>query len=209
MGSLVQQINLYRGQGSTDAASGGTKVLFFAGLGCLFLVLVLAVAGEFYLSEVEADRSLVARNLRDRQAQLAEFEAKLTSPELDPFLQAELERLHRVRNGLNNNLVAIARHTGARSSGFSAYFSGLARNTVEGLWFSNVALSAGGEEMLLKGQAIEPELVPRLLQTLSAEQAFAGRTFRKVSFERQVMDAGSVVDFELRSAQSDGVDDAG
>lgn len=209
MGSLVQQINLYRGDGSSDAAGGGTKVLLFTGLGSLFLVLILAVVGEFYLSEVEADRSLVAQNLRERQAQLAKFEANLTHPELDPFLQAELERLHRVRNGLNNNLVAIARHTGARSSGFSAYFSGLARNTVEGLWFSNVALSAGGEEMLLKGQAIEPELVPRLLQTLSAEQAFTGRTFRNVSFERQVMDTGSVVDFELRSARSDGVDDAG
>lgn len=209
MGSLVQQINLYRGHDSADAASGGAKVLLFTGAGSLFLVLVLAVAGEFYLSEVQADRALVAENLRDRQAQLAEFEANLTSPELDPFLQAELERLHRVKNGLNTNLVAIASHAGARSSGFSAYFSGLARNTVDGLWFSNVAVSAGGKEMLLKGHAIEPELVPRLLQTLSAEQAFAGRTFRKVSFERQVSDAGSVVDFELRSAQSEGVDDAG
>ena len=209
MGGLVQQINLYRADDPADAASRGAKILLFTGVGSVFLVLMLAVAGEFYLSGVAADRALVAENLRSRQVKLAKFEASLITPELDPFLQAELERLQRVQDRLNKNLIAIARHTGTRSSGFSAYFAGLARNTVDGLWFSNVAVSAGGQEMLLKGQAIEPELVPRLLQTLAAEHAFAGRTFRKVSFERQELDAGTVVDFELRSAQTKGVDDAG
>ena len=125
------------------------------------------------------------------------------------YLQAELVRLRAVRNGLNLNLAAIARQTGARSTGFSAYFGGLARNTLDGLWLSNVALSAGGEEMLLKGQATEPQLVPRLLQTLAHEQAFAGRTFREVSFERREVETGALIDFELRSAQVEEVDDAG
>lgn len=209
MGSLVQQVNLYRGHDSSDATGDGPKVLLFTGVGALVLVLMLAAAGELYLSGVTADRALVAENLRNREAQLARFESTLSSPEVDPFLQAELERLRRTQARLNTNLVAIARHTGTRSSGFSAYFSGLARNTLDGLWFNNVAVSAGGEEMLLKGQAIEPELVPRLLQTLAAEQAFAGRTFRKVSFERQQLDTGTVIDFELRSAQTEEVDDAG
>jgi len=209
MGSLVQQINLYREHAPEDAAGGGVKVLLFTGVGALVLVLMLAVAGELYLSGVTEDRAVVAENLHNREAQLAQFQATLTTPEVDPFLEAELERLHRVQDGLNTNLVAIARHTGAGSKGFSAYFGGLARNTVDGLWFNNVAVSAGGEEMLLKGQATEPELVPRLLQTLASEQAFAGRTFRKVSFERRELDAGTVVDFELRSAQTEEVDDAG
>ena len=51
--------------------------------------------------------------------------------------------------------------------------------------------------------------MPRLLQTLAGEQAFAGRSFRKVTFERQESEAGALIDFELRSAQSEEIDDAG
>ena len=209
MGGLVQQVNLYRGVNPVDAANAGSKVLLFTGVATFLLVLMLAVTGEFYLHGVSADRTRVAENLRNREAQLAKFETTLTRAEPDPFLAAELERIRRVNDKLNRNLVAIAGHAGTGSGGFSAYFSGLARNTLDGLWFNNVAVSAGGEEMLLRGQATEPELVPRLLQTLAKEQVFAGRTFRKVSFERKELDAGAVVDFELRSAQTEEVDDAG
>ena len=63
--------------------------------------------------------------------------------------------------------------------------------------------------MLLKGRTVGPELVPRLLQILAGEQAFAGRSFRKVTFERQESESGALIDFELRSAQSEEIDDAG
>jgi hypothetical protein len=158
---------------------------------------------------VAEDRALVAENLRHREEELAKYSATFAVPAIDPHLEAELMRLRAVKDGLNTNLMLIARQTGTRSEGFSAYFGGLARNALDGLWFNNVAVSAGGEQMLLKGRAIEPELVPRLLQTLKNEQAFAGRTFRKVTFERQESKSGSLIDFELRSAPSEEVDDAG
>ena len=63
--------------------------------------------------------------------------------------------------------------------------------------------------MLLKGQALEPELVPQLLQTLAHEPAFSGRSFRKVTFERRDLEVRQVVEFELRSAESGELDDAG
>lgn len=209
MGGLVQQINLYRGEKKADAASKGVRVLLFTGIGAVCAVLVLAMAGEFYLSRVGADRDAVAGELKKREAALAKYTATLVRPEIDPFLEAELARLQEVRDSINLNLAAIARETEQRQEGFSAYFGGLARNTLDGLWFDNVALSSGGEEMLLKGRATQPQLVPRLLQTLATEQVFSGRTFRKVSFERQETDSGALIDFELRSAQVEEVDDAG
>ena len=63
--------------------------------------------------------------------------------------------------------------------------------------------------MVLRGQTTEPALIPRLLQTLAAEKAFSGRTFRNVTFERREESPGAVVDFELRSAQAEEVGDAG
>ena len=209
MGGLVQQINLYRGDAQADAAGANARLLLFTGVGALLAVLVLAVAGEFYLRGIEADRDAVAAKLRTQQAALARMQETLTAPAIDPFLTAELERLRRMHGHLNANLLAVSKHQGATADGFSDFFAGLARNTVEGLWFSNVGLLAGGREVLLKGQTTQPSLVPRLLQTLAVERAFAGRTFRKVSFERNDVDGGALVEFELRSANASEVDDAG
>lgn len=205
----LQQVNLYRHRGATAASAGGTRRLLFAGVGALLLLVALGVGGEVYLYRLEAQRADVAAALHRQQAALAAMQQRIAEAAVDRFLEAELSRLREARARLQVNLGAIARHSARSRTGFSEFFAGLARNTLEGLWLDNVGLSAGGAEMRLKGQAVEPELVPRLLQALSAERAFLGRTFRKVSFERQPRDAGSTVEFELRSAPAQEVGDAG
>jgi hypothetical protein len=205
----VQQVNLYRGHQSAVSKAVDAKILLYAGLGTLCLIVLLAGGGEVYLQQLSSKRALVAQDLSAREAELATFKATLTPPPLDPHLESELGRLRETRDQLNANLVAIAKHTDAASGGFSDYFASLARNTLDGLWFRNVAVLAGGNEMLLKGQALEPELVPQLLQTLAHEPAFSGRSFRKVTFERRDLEARPVVEFELRSAPSVEPDDAG
>ena len=205
----MQQVNLYRGHKSAAGKSDDTRILLYAGLGALCLVVLLAGGTEVYLQQLSSKRAQVAQDLSARKAELAKLKSTLTPPPLDPHLESELARLRGTRDELNANLAAIAQHTNAASGGFSEYFSGLARNTLDGLWFRNVALSAGGSEMLLKGQALEPELVPQLLQTLAGESAFSGRSFRKVTFERRDLEARPVVEFELRSAESMEANDAG
>lgn len=209
MGGLVQQVNLYRGDPKADAAGANARMLLFAGVGALLAVLVLAVAGEFYLHGIESDRNAIAAKLRAQQDTLAGMRETLIAPEIDPFLTAELQRLRQMQGDLNANLIAVSKHASTTADGFSEFFGGLARNTVDGLWFSNVGLMAGGREVLLKGQTTQASLVPRLLQTLAAERAFAGRTFRKVSFERNESEGDALVEFELRSANASEVEDAG
>ena len=80
MGGLVQQINLYRGDAQADAAGANARLLLFAGVGALLAVLVLALAGEFYLRGIEADRDAVAAKLRTQQAALARMQETLTAP---------------------------------------------------------------------------------------------------------------------------------
>ncbi|MCG6965479.1 MAG: hypothetical protein LJE59_03110 [Chromatiaceae bacterium] len=210
MGSLIQQVNLYRGhQAAADASSSGARLLLLTAIGALVTVLLVAAAGELQLSGLEAQQVALAGQLSQRQADLARTKEALAQVRSDPFLESELARLRQARTRMASNLTAIARQQAGSGEGFSAYFSGLARNTLDGLWLNNVAVSAGGAEMLLKGQATEPALVPRLLRSLAVEQAFAGRTFRKVSFERQAQDAGAIVDFELRSATAEEARGAG
>lgn len=210
MGGLVQQINLYRGDKRGASVSNSTRALLAAGVGAIVVVLLLAGGGEFYLHDLQQRRAAVAAKLENQRARVEQFRTTLVAPTVDPFLEAEVDKLRAKQRYLNANLVTIARAQDAGASDVSGFFAGLARNTLDGLWFSSVGLSAGGEQVLLKGKAVEPALVPRLLQMLAAEQAFAGRAFRKVSFVRSVQDdTSSPVEFELRSASPDEVDDAG
>lgn len=207
--AAAQQVNLYRGRLSAKSSAAATRLLLFAALGAVVSVLLLAAAAEVYKSSLGDDRAAVAATLREKEAALAQVRQRLADAATDPFLEAELVRLREARDQLLLSLNAIARHGAAGREGFSAYFAGLARNSLDGLWFDSVGLAAGGAEMLLKGQAVEPALVPRLLQALAAEQAFRGRTFRQVSFQRRAQDEHPTVEFELRSATAAETEGAG
>lgn len=208
MSAEVQQINLFRPDKRELAAAQSARLLLgFSGL-VLVAVTTLAGLGELYLSGVREDQAALARQLDAQRAQIADMDATLPSRTVDPFLAAELERLGGIRSDLLTSLSAMKQRARAQKP-FSEVFVGLARNRVDGLWLNRVGLAAGGTEMWLRGQTLEPALVPKLLQTLSGEPAFAGRTFRKVTFERQGRDPDAVVDFELRSAHAGEAGDAG
>ena len=209
MSTPLQQVNLYRIDPAQQAADAGTRALVLVMVGTLVLVGLVALGGQFYLSHLSAQRDQVASQMQENQAQLAQLRAAMPDSRPDPFLHSELQRLEQNQRHLADSLNALRRHIGDGEQEFSAIFAGLARNTLDGIWFSDVAVSAGGAALTLRGQATEPALVPRLLQTLSSEPAFNGRSFRKVSFERRTTDTGSLIDFELRSADAEGIDDAG
>lgn len=207
--AMPQQINLYRGDESAQPMDASARLLLMSSVLALAAVLLVAGFGEYYLRSVRIQRDAVAQNLAVKNAELEALRDKLVAPAVDPFLEAELAGLARRQRHLNANLAAMSRHQSSRDAGFSAFFAGLARNPVNGLWFSNVGLSAGGNEVLLKGSTTQPALVPRLLQELAAEPAFAGRTFRRASFQRGRDDDRGIVEFELRSGKAEEVGDAG
>lgn len=205
----MQQIDLYRDRRQQKRTGRAGRLPLFAGIAALGLVGVLAASGEVYLSRLSAERSKVMSDLDRQRAALAGFRETLAAPQIDPHLEAELQRLQASQQRVNASLVALSQQGAAARPAFAEVFIGLARNTVEGLWLNDVGLSGGGAELWLKGRTIEPALVPRLLQRLAVEPAFAGRTFRKVRFERQASKPTDIVDFELRSAGAGRDDDAG
>ncbi len=206
---MTQQVNLYRVAPAATSTSRSTRLLLLAGIVSAVAVLGLAAVGELHLAQVRKQHDATAANLERQRADVARLRGSLVAPPLDPFLESELSALRAQLRVLNANLVAIDRERASASRHFSAFFASLARNHVPGLWFSNVGLSAGGSEVLLKGKTTQPALVPRLLQTLAGEQAFAGRTFRRVTFQREDDGDGAVVGFELRSANAAEDGDAG
>lgn len=197
---VIQEINLYRPVASATSLNPGARMLLFTAVAVFAGVIALAFLGELYLSGMQVDRDAAAERLAQSRERLVEAEARLVPPPTDPFLESEFARLNETTVGLQATLDTLTEHRANTGIGFSAVFNGLARNTIDGLWFDRVDLRAGGALLSLRGQALQPALVPQLLQSLADEPAFAGRNFRKVSFERRTRETDAVIDFELQSA---------
>jgi hypothetical protein len=214
MGSVASrptppQINFYRPARRGVALNPGTRVLLFTAIAVFLGVMTLAGLGELYLAGVRADREAAAERLRQSQQQLAEVQTRRATPPVDPFLEAEYERLDKTAGQLRQTLDAVRQQRADADGGFAEVFAGLARNPVDGLWLNRIGLTSGGTHLSLGGRTYEPALVPKWLQTLATEQAFAGRSFRKARFERRGEAGGALIEFELRSGAAEEGGDAG
>ena len=64
----MQQVNLYRDHQSAVGKTVDARILLYAGLGALCLVVVLAGGGEIYVQQLSSKRALVAQDLSAREA---------------------------------------------------------------------------------------------------------------------------------------------
>ena len=83
---------------------------------------------------------------------------------------------------------------------FSEYLDALARRHQQGMWLTDIEILGGGEQLRLGGSALNPKTVPDFLRALSAELAYAGRTFSSLLVNREKDDAWKV-DFVLSTTR--------
>ncbi len=91
---------------------------------------------------------------------------------------------------------------GGRREGFSRYFAGFAKQTVDDLWLDRIEVHDGGESLSIRGHTYEAKRVPQLLRRLRTEPAFSGKSF--ALFELASGESEGVLDFTLDSASDDG-----
>ncbi len=169
----------------------------FAVSAVMILVAITLWLGQIGLqSELESlqqEQQAVAAELERQKAEKARLEN-------DPELDREIERLKRNVEFRQRLLANIAPEGKMLEKGFADHLSGLARQTMDGLWFTEIQLQSGGQEMALLGRTRDPAFLPKYLQKLSGENVFAGHNFRvfrmNVPTERK-----DLLDFELRARE--------
>lgn len=170
----------------------------FAVMLVLYLGLFFSAGGlSSELRDLQAKRQAVAAELK----QLVEKKASLQN---NPQLDAEIERLQREVAFRQRLLATIVPGDEAEAAGFARHLQGLARQHIDGLWFTEIQLHQGGQQLALLGQTRAPEYVPQYLQKLSEEPVFEGHRFRVLrlhlpeaktrlhSFELRARDVGAV-----------------
>ena len=174
---MSQQINLYNPalapQRSLVSATG---VAYLAAAMLIAVVLAGAVASSS-LSARQLEAKQVGDQLKTVQARVQQLTQQVTNAKPDPALQAEIDRLKAQVESRDGVLAALEQGMTAPGSGYAEILRGLARQSLSGLWLTEVTVSAASGEMELHGRTLDRALVSDYLRRLNEEKVFAGRSF--------------------------------
>jgi Tfp pilus assembly protein PilN len=130
--------------------------------------------------------------LTQQSASLAALRQQHQPLPADPALAAETEHLTKHVEGLRGLLDRVERDNLAERSGFSAYFTALARHVLPQISLTSLRFYEQGREIELSGSALAAEQIPLLAQELGREAAFANKHFAELRLQRSPTAAGQV-----------------
>ncbi len=129
---------------------------------------------------------------------LDELKARKARLEKDETLNNEIAMLRSDIKFRRQLLATIDPNTKVMENGFADHLGGLARQQIEGMWFTEIQLLEGGQQLALIGRTLAPEYVPRFLQKLATEEIFEGHQFRVFRMNIPA-EQKHLLDFELRA----------
>lgn len=172
---MSQQINLYN-----PAFEYKKQILtaasMAAALGVLIVGLVVLVAlGEVRLARLQGEATAGAQRLGQAQKRLADANAAFAPRSADTGLTTQLQDAQAERAGLQRVADVIARGDLGDTRGYAEYFRALARRNVEGVWLTGVGIGAAGNDISLRGRALDGALVPGYVSGLRNEPVLQGK----------------------------------
>jgi hypothetical protein len=225
---VSQQINLYAARLRPRHELATARNLGIVAAALLLVMTAWASYVRIEASDHEAAAALSRKQLADEQEKMTALAKMIAERRVSPALAAEVATAKANLAGRTEIMAALDSGKLGNSSGFSAFMSGFARQARNDLWLTGFAVSAGGEEIEIRGRLLDPARLPAYVQSLSGEPVFQGRRFaalemREVDPEAQKAEASGAVkmpvpdtqpapklprfvEFVLRSENSEGMD---
>lgn len=185
---MTHNINLY------DASLKARRDLLAPGpalamVGCALVCMALAVAwargAATQLAPVAEESSSA---LRARQAALQAAAESSAAKKPDTEVQSAIAEAQRTLVQHRAALQMLAASPIDNEGGFAARLEALARQSVDGLWLTGMVLRQ--DDVVLKGRALQPQLIPVYVQRLDREPSLQGRAFRALEVVRPLEKPG-------------------
>ena len=199
---MKQQINLYQEQFHLKRVIlPAVEIYALLGIGFVLLVLasVLLQVIKMNMSDVQTGLTQQQQIMQTNNQQL---QKQINAHQVDPALQQAAADANRKLLARKKVLEWVRRSQAEDRVLFSDILAGLGRRHIEGLWLSTVSIDQKGGFMQLRGNTLQPELVPRFLSALKQEKAFTGTEFRKIKIEEQSAQS-SILSFMLSTEPSE------
>ena len=173
---MSQQVNLFnplfrpKGFSFTSAKA----MLYAMGIAATCLALA-AVYEDYALREVAARAQSTETMHKEATAKLAQLTNEVAQQKPNPQIEADIAALEAQLKGRQEIVETLRSGAVGNTSGFSEYMRAFSRQTVNGLWLTGFEFD--GNDLVLHGRTVNPELVANFLKQLNREQSLQGREF--------------------------------
>jgi hypothetical protein len=185
---LSQQINLYNPAFAPKRDFSSLSGLATIWGVALFVVIVAMLTTTVRTSNARHNLERESQ-LRDAaQTEMTRLTSQLAARKSNPGLATELARLkegvasrEQVMNTLGAGVIGDL-------EGFSGYLEAFARQSFSGLWLTGLKVASAGQDVVLEGRAVRPDLVPGYLKRLNREEVMQGHSFAELEMHRPASD---------------------
>lgn len=181
---MSQQINLFnpifRQQKKYFSSVTMAQALGVIAVACL----LLAGDAMYRARKLQTQAAASDALLQARQQKLADYKVQYAPRVKSATLPDEIAAAQMELTMLTNAAATLKRGGFGDTRGFSEYFRALARQSVNGLWLTEVTIGAGGDQIGVRGRTLEADLVPAYMRRLSAEPIMQGKAFASLEIER-------------------------
>lgn len=181
---MTQQINLFDPSLRPARELLTLPNVLIALAGAALLVAALGVLGMMRSADELRNFRATDARLRQAQEQLTLFAVQQAARKPDAGLEQQLARTRQVIEAKRTILQRLQQGDFGDRQGFLAYFRGLALVAVDGLWLTGFDVAAGGQALEIRGRMLNEAALPRYVEALRGQPAFAGRTFAALNVTR-------------------------
>lgn len=174
---MTQQINLFnpifRKQKKYFSSVTMVQALAIICGACALLAIDAAFRTRALTTQAAATEALLAA----RQQRLTEVKVQFAPRQKSATIAAEIAAAQEELAMLQNATATVQRGGFGDTVGFSPYFRAFARQSIAGLWLTDVKVASGGAAIGIQGNALQAPLVPQYMGRLAQEPIMKGKTF--------------------------------
>ncbi len=181
---MSQQINLFNPaflkQKKVFTAATMARALVLLLIGSLGVVLY----GRQHVAILEGRAEAGAKQLAIKKARQASVMVEFAPRKNDPKVEADLVQAQAEKKSYDDVMQILEGGELGNTQGYSQYFKALARQVNGDLWLTGITIQGAGNQIGLRGRAMEPSLVPAYIGRLTRESAMRGKGFGALQITR-------------------------
>lgn len=189
---MQQNINFYQSQFRERAVRYPAVLLLQVCAAVLVTMVLIAAYASLRVSGVESELGIIAQQEAAAVERLENLRSTIEAVVGETSWAERLETASAELAEKEASLRLIGGTELGNAEGFARHLKSLARQATNGLWLTNIALSARGDRVWLQGEALAAELVPTYLQDLADEEPFESQRFHRLKID----DSADGADFD-------------